>query len=332
MRVVEVVLLVSVMCVWCVSSYSYAACDDLRSRLSDSTRVLHRGAHKEVKGAVLRPANDSVVLKRTPNQLLGSLLTVYEVLLKRSSFLPTLFGWCSRSSDMLVVQERVLPLAYAVSCLPTFSVSMRLVLLERAAMLMRFLIQTDVIHCDFHRGQIGVRLHGADGLPDVVLLDSDNLQRAGDANRAEGVRHRCSSDQECRKLFPCLSNHRPYNDQRCSESRCSDVVPARWLVAALADLVEPIAFPGEEVLAAAAAATSPSWSFDASTQSALEQLLVDMRRADERRLAIVRVIGVLADLRNRTAPFVASDRDALLKCAALEEEVAIAACRKKKFC
>jgi hypothetical protein len=325
------VLLVSVMCVWCVSSYSYAACDDLRSRLSDSTRVLHRGAHKEVKGALLRPANDSVVLKRTPNQLLGSLLTVYEVLLKRSSFLPTLFGWCSRSSDMLVVQERVLPLAYAISCLPTFGASMRLVLIERAALLVRFLIQADVIHCDFHRGQIGVRLHGAGGLPDVVLLDSDNLQRAGDANRAEGVRHRCSSDQECRKLFPCLSNHRPFNDQRCSESRCSDVVPARWLVAALADLVEPIAFPGEEVLAAAAA-TSPSWSFDASTQSALEQLLVDMRRADERRVAIVRVIGALADLRNRTAPFGASDRDALLKCAALEEEAATAACRKKKFC
>lgn len=330
---------------------AYAECDDLRARIDSTTRMLHRGAHKEVKGAVLRPQNESVVLKRGPANTLNRELFVYEVLLHKAALVPHLYGYCLRSSDILFVQERVLPLAYVQMCLPSLSASARLLLLESAARLIRGLVQLDLVHCDFHRGQVGLRLQGA--VPELVLLDSEQLQLAADVNRA--LHQPCSADQQCRKMYQCLSNHRPYTDQRCGAERCAELAPAYVLVAVLADLVEPLLFPTPELSLADFAADSPLFAengslsdaappapaappFEPQVEQQLRQLLASMRQTTDTatlqyRISIDRVVSSVAQLRaNATTPLSDADRDAFRRCAAQEEEVATRACKDKRYC
>lgn len=332
---------------------AYAECEELRARIDGTTRMLHRGAHKEVKGAVLRPQNESVVLKRGPANTLNRELYVYEVLLHKAALVPYLYGYCLRSSDILFVQERVLPLAYVQLCLPTLSAAARLLLFESAARLIRGIVQLNLLHCDFHRGQVGLRLRGASGLPELVLLDSEQLQLAADVNRA--LHQPCSSDQQCRKMYQCLSNHRPYTDQRCRPDRCAELAPAYVLVAVLADLVEPLLFPSTQFTLADFAADSPLFAENATLDTApappapaappfeprveeqLRQLLASMRQTTDaasldHRILIDRVLSGVAQLRANSTAISNADRDALRRCAAQEEEVATRACKNRRYC
>jgi hypothetical protein len=182
-------------------------CDDLQSRLDTQRRVLHRGMHKQVHAATLRPNNDSVIVKRGPSKALQRELDVYDSLARRADFVPHLWGFCRRSSDMLFVQERVIPLAYASMCISLLGAAARVLFARRLADLLAQLIQRDLLHCDLHRGQIGLRLH--DGVAQFVLLDAEQLTRAADVNRALSTA-RCSTDSQCQAQIQCYSIHRPY--------------------------------------------------------------------------------------------------------------------------
>jgi hypothetical protein len=325
----------------------YDDCDDLQSRLDSHRLVLHRGMHKEVHAASLRPNNDSVIVKRGPSKALQRELDIYDSLVRRATFVPRLWGFCHRSSDMLFVQERVIPLAYASMCISLLGAAARILFARRLVEFVAQLIQRDLLHCDFHRGQIGVRLlvsYSATDWAQFVLLDAEQLTRASEVNRA--LNARCSTDSQCQALIQCYSMHRSYPDQRCTVRRCGGIIPATALVRSLADLMEPLLilngnnndkmsreskalmqrFP--ELVALANA--DDTMSRDDSRS--LTRLLESMRKDEPtQRISIDRVLAAIDQLGAKPT-LNAKDQQTLQQCIGMEDEFAIQSCKDQKYC
>jgi hypothetical protein len=327
-------------------SSCYDDCDDLQSRLDTHRLVLHRGMHKEVHAAVLRPNNESVIVKRGPSKALLRELDVYDSLVRSATFVPRLWGFCHRGSDTLFVQERVTPLAYAAMCISLLGASARVLFARRLAEFVAQLVQRDLLHCDFHRGQIGVRLLPlvADvEVAQIVLLDAEQLTRASAVNRA--LNGRCSTDSQCQALLQCNSIHRPYPDQRCSGRRCASIVPATALVRSLADLMEPLVF-GEsssnkmsreskalmQRFPQLAALANGAEALSRDDSRSLTRLLESMRKDEPtQRSSIGKVLAALDALDVR-ARLDAADRQRLEQCIGMEDEFAVRQCQDQKYC
>jgi hypothetical protein len=336
-------LICLILIVYC---YCYEECDKLQSRLDTHRHVLHRGMHKEVHAAILRPNNDSVIVKRGPSKALQRELDIYETLARRATFVPRLWGYCQRSSDTLFVQERVIPLAYASMCISLLSVASRLLFARRLAQFVRALIARELLHCDFHRGQIGVRLLSMDShdneengsVAQFVLLDAEQLMRANDVNRI--LNNRCSSDSQCQALIQCYSMHHPYADQTCSGRRCANITPANALVMSLADLMEQLLSPKvsresksfiQRFPAQNDAFASNGLSRDSMRQ--LSGLFESMRKKEPtQRISIDRVLSELAEIGGVEESLPESDRHLLEECIGMEDEFAIQSCKDQKYC